>query len=79
MSPAELAHLTLQLAILLLGAKLFGVLFKKLKQPEALGELLGGMVVGPFALGAISFSRNRKVVSNCKSYWRACVDVSDFI
>lgn len=55
MSPEELAHLTLQLGILLLGAKLFGLLFKKLKQPEVLGELVGGMAVGPFALGAIQF------------------------
>lgn len=54
MSPEELAHLTLQLAVLLLGAKLFGLLFKKFKQPEVLGELIGGMVVGPFALGAIN-------------------------
>lgn len=55
MSPEELAHLTLQLGILLLGAKLVGLLFKKLKQPEVLGELIGGMAVGPFALGAIDF------------------------
>ncbi len=53
MDPEELAHLVLQLAILLLAAKLFGLVFKKMKQSEVLGELIGGMVVGPFALGAI--------------------------
>ena len=53
MDPHALAMLTLQLAVLLLAAKLFGLLFKKFKQSEVLGELIGGMVVGPFAFGAI--------------------------
>jgi len=53
MDPQELAHLVLQLAALLLAAKLFGLVFKKFKQSEVLGELIGGMVVGPFALGAL--------------------------
>lgn len=53
MTPEELAHLILQLALLLLVAKLFGILFKKMKQSEVLGELIGGMVIGPFALGGI--------------------------
>ncbi len=53
MEPEELAHLILQLAVLLLVAKLFGLLFKKLKQSEVLGELIAGMVIGPFALGAV--------------------------
>lgn len=53
MDPEELAHLVLQLAMLLLAAKLIGLIFKKFKQSEVLGELIGGMVVGPFALGAI--------------------------
>ncbi|MFA5051723.1 MAG: cation:proton antiporter [Patescibacteria group bacterium] len=54
MTPEELAHLILQLAVLLLAAKLFGIVFKKFKQSEVLGELVGGMVVGPFALGAVT-------------------------
>jgi Kef-type K+ transport system membrane component KefB len=53
MDPHHLAMLTLQLAFLLLSAKLFGLVFKKFKQSEVLGELVGGMVVGPFAFGAI--------------------------
>ncbi len=53
MDPEELAHLVLQLGMLLLAAKLIGLIFKKFKQSEVLGELIGGMVVGPFALGAI--------------------------
>ncbi len=54
MNPEEFAHLVLQLAVLLMAAKLFGLVFKKFKQSEVLGELIGGMVVGPFALGAIT-------------------------
>ncbi len=53
MTPEELAHLILQLAVLLLVAKLFGLVFKKFKQSEVLGELIGGMAVGPFALGGV--------------------------
>ncbi|MFA5134187.1 MAG: cation:proton antiporter [Patescibacteria group bacterium] len=53
MDPEELAHLVLQLAVLLLAAKLIGLVFKKFKQSEVLGELIGGMAVGPFALGAV--------------------------
>ncbi len=54
MSPEELAHLILQLALLLLAAKICGLIFKKFKQSEVLGELIGGMAVGPFALGSIN-------------------------
>jgi Kef-type K+ transport system membrane component KefB len=37
--------------ILLVAAKLFAELFLRLKLPIVLGELLAGMIVGPFALG----------------------------
>ncbi|GIW11880.1 MAG: hypothetical protein KatS3mg061_2937 [Dehalococcoidia bacterium] len=46
-------RLVLQLAIILLAAKLGGELFERwLKQPAVLGELAGGMLVGPYALGS---------------------------
>lgn len=38
--------------ILLFAAKLMAGLFLRLKLPIVLGELLAGMIVGPFALGA---------------------------
>ena len=37
--------------ILLFAAKLMAELFLRLKLPIVLGELLAGMIVGPFALG----------------------------
>ncbi len=46
-------HLVLQLGIILLFAKIFGEITEKyLKQPSVLGELVAGMVIGPFALGS---------------------------
>ncbi len=48
------AHLVLQLAVILFAAKLGGELFERwLKQPSVLGELLAGVVVGPYALGGM--------------------------
>ncbi|MDX1533320.1 MAG: cation:proton antiporter, partial [Nitrosopumilaceae archaeon] len=38
--------------ILLFAAKLMAELFLRLKLPIVLGELLAGMIIGPFALGA---------------------------
>ncbi len=47
--------LSLQLGIIVVAAKFFGWLFaKKLKQPQVLGELIAGMLIGPYTLGAIS-------------------------
>ena len=48
------AHLVLQLAVILFAAKLGGELFERwLKQPSVLGELLAGVAIGPFALGGV--------------------------
>lgn len=46
------AHLLAQLGVILLVAKLLGEVFERfLKQSPVLGELVGGMVIGPYALG----------------------------
>ena len=55
---ATLTHLmmvlVLQLAFILVVAKAFGyVATRYLKQPSVLGELVAGMVIGPYALGSI--------------------------
>lgn len=50
----EMMLLALQLGVILVAAKLSGWFFsRKLKQPKVLGELVAGMVVGPYVLGAI--------------------------
>jgi len=47
-------HLVLQLAVILFAAKLGGELFERwLRQPGVLGELLAGVIVGPYALGGV--------------------------
>ncbi|MCS7253396.1 MAG: cation:proton antiporter [Armatimonadota bacterium] len=52
-SPVEVAaHLVLQLSVILIAAKLFAEVFERwLKQPPVLGELVAGMLIGPYALG----------------------------
>ena len=46
-------HVLISLAILLFAAKIFAELFTKFKLPAVLGELLAGIIVGPFALGSL--------------------------
>lgn len=47
-------HLILQLAVIIVAAKIGGYVFQKyLKMPSVLGELASGMVIGPYALGKL--------------------------
>ncbi len=47
-------HLILQLAVIIIVAKIGGYLFQRfLKMPSVLGELASGMVIGPYALGGM--------------------------
>ena len=52
-SSTSFLHIIISLAILLFAAKLFAELFHRIKMPVVLGELLAGIVVGPFALGGL--------------------------
>ncbi len=55
----------ISLGILLFAAKLMAELFHRLKLPVVLGELLAGIIVGPFALGGIAqFNEEPLVVLN---------------
>ena len=50
----ESARFVLQVAVILLAAKSLGHVFRHtFKQPAVLGELVAGMIIGPFALGRI--------------------------
>ncbi len=49
---AEFVQIIVGIGILLFAAKLMAELFLRLKLPIVLGELLAGMIVGPFALGS---------------------------
>src|ERR1051325_8403476 len=46
------------LAILLASAHLLGHLFARLRQPRVIGEILAGILLGPFVLGKLSFYSN---------------------
>ena len=50
----EIALLVLQLAFVIFIARIFGEIFERfLKQPAVLGELVAGIVFGPYLLGAL--------------------------
>ena len=42
--------------------KIFAELFNKLKLPAVLGELLAGIIVGPFALGSLPIFDGKPLV-----------------
>ncbi|MFB5621150.1 MAG: cation:proton antiporter, partial [Nitrosopumilus sp.] len=48
----DFIHIIIGIGLLLFAAKLMAELFLRLKLPIVLGELLAGMIIGPFALGA---------------------------
>ncbi len=49
----NMAALVIQLGIILFIAKLGGILASKVKMPPVLGELLAGVLIGPYALGSV--------------------------
>ncbi|MFZ0404618.1 MAG: cation:proton antiporter [Nitrososphaeraceae archaeon] len=55
-------HVLISLAILLFAAKIFAEIFHKFKLPIVLGELLAGIIVSPFALGAIPLFDGKPLV-----------------
>jgi Kef-type K+ transport system membrane component KefB len=59
---AELIHVLISLAVLLFAAKLFAELFHKFKIPVVLGELLAGIIVGPYAIGALPVFEGKPLV-----------------
>jgi len=50
----RVAELVLQIGIILFTVRLFGQLAKKIGIPSVLGELLAGVIIGPYLLGGIS-------------------------
>jgi Kef-type K+ transport system membrane component KefB len=55
-------NIIISLAILLFAAKLFAELFHRIKMPVVLGELLAGIIVGPFALGGLPIFNGEPLV-----------------
>jgi Kef-type K+ transport system membrane component KefB len=55
-------HVMISLGILLFAAKMMAELFHRIKLPIVLGELLAGIIVGPFALGALPLVNGEPLV-----------------
>src|SRR5712692_2349643 len=60
-SPAALApaalnlfQLVLQIGVILLASRIVGVMFKKIKQPQVVGEMVAGILLGPSLLGWVA-------------------------
>src|SRR5262245_39335538 len=49
-----LFHLLLALAVIILTTRLVGMLFQLIDQPLVIGELVGGIILGPSLLGRIA-------------------------
>ncbi|MGQ9639643.1 MAG: cation:proton antiporter [Candidatus Bathyarchaeia archaeon] len=58
MDPQTVVHaeFILQLAVLLAAASLGGLIFNRLGYPSALGELIVGILISPYALGVVEYS-----------------------
>lgn len=54
MSDVDLFRLFAGLGALLIAAHLVGALFTRLRQPAVIGEILGGLLLGPTLLGAVA-------------------------
>ena len=55
-------HVIISLGLLLFAAKLMAELFHRLKLPVVLGELMAGIIVGPFALGGLGLFNGEPLV-----------------
>jgi Kef-type K+ transport system membrane component KefB len=53
-SPDTLLHVLLAMAIIIAVARMLGNVFRRLRQPPVIGEVVAGIMLGPSLLGAIA-------------------------
>ncbi|HYH02585.1 MAG TPA: cation:proton antiporter [Bacillota bacterium] len=53
MSELEIGFAVLTISVLLFGAHVLGYIFEKMHQPRLIGEILAGVLLGPFVLGKV--------------------------
>ncbi len=53
MSDFNPIHTILAISLLIVTAKIFALIFKRVKLPEVIGEIIAGMIFGPFAIGGL--------------------------
>ncbi len=51
LTTGDIAHILLALVALLMAAHVVGSIFSRLRQPRAIGEVVGGLLLGPTLLG----------------------------
>lgn len=49
----KMMHLVFQIGIIIFAAKFGGFIFEKIKMPSVLGELIIGIILGPYLLGSL--------------------------
>ena len=54
LSTIDVAHILIALATLMAAAHLVGSLFASMRQPKVIGEIVGGILLGPTVLGALA-------------------------
>ena len=64
LSDNELFMTLIALAILLVGASIFGNLLERIKGPRVVGEILGGMFIGGSFLFIIRINKNISLSNN---------------
>jgi Kef-type K+ transport system membrane component KefB len=53
-SPLDLPRLVLQLGVILLLSRVVGALFRRIGQPQVMGEMIAGLLLGPSVFGALA-------------------------
>jgi len=51
---SQIAYLVIQLGVIIFAAHLFGTLAQKVHIPAVLGEVLAGIIIGPYLLGGLN-------------------------
>ena len=64
MSNSELAAVITALAIIVLSAHLLGHVFERMKQPRLVGEILAGVMLGPFVIGRIAPGASERLLGS---------------
>ena len=75
MPATAIGPLILFLAILLTTAHLLGYLFARLRQPRVIGEILAGILLGPFVLGKLSVYTNVLQLNNAAEPKKAALEL----
>src|SRR6185503_1775956 len=54
MAQLQLPLLIVQIGVVLVAARLVGGVFRRMKQPQVMGEMVAGIMLGPSLLGSVA-------------------------